>query len=327
MPRSTSLVLPLTLALGCMSAARAHPTRQRVHCDSASEPDAPAELAVSPPENAELPPGRYWFLNAECRPLDVRVVRREGDAEFMEYALHSDGGVHSSKGAVFYLARDGALLSAGFRRAGLSLEHACNAERQPLSTSSTSFAGVQLYADLSSCEAQECTAETCLARFSFGDCGSSVATSARKLRRVTRADETSRQRTFLRFQRLGRRGRLWMDGDGGCVAVQARRDGTDLTLRYSELVEDRRGEFTVNYVVAPFDLRGYPVQSTTLFADGGAAQIAWGVPTSGVGLYFGDGEVLLGERDLFFERSACEAVHAATLARAAYFRGHSASMR
>lgn len=315
------------MSLGCVSAATAHPTplAPLVHCDSTSQSeDAPAgEEAISrAPEQTELRPGRYWFLDAECRPLDVRIVQREGGAEFIEYALHAHGSVHSSEGTVFYLAREGALMSGGFRRSGLSLEHACNAEREPLSTSSTSFAGVQLYDDLASCEAQECTAETCLARFSLGDCGYSVATSARKLRRVTRADETSRQRTFLRFQRLGRRGRLWMDGESACVAVEARRDGANLDLHYSELAGGRRGETHANYGVAPLDLRAYPGASTTVFTDGGeATRPARGRPNIGVGLYFGDGEVLLGQRDLFFERSACEAVHAATLARAAYFGG------
>lgn len=325
-PRIRALLLPLTLAVGCGSAALAPgfmsaPPASPV-CDLASQPEeAPVEVAVSAaPEDADLRPGRYWFLNGDCRTLDVRVVQREGGTEFTEYALRSDGGTHSSEGTVFYLGREGALMSGGFRRSGLSLEHACNAARQPLSASRTSFAGVHLFDDLASCEAQECTEDACLARFSLRDCPSSVATSVRKLRRITHpdhADEASRQRTLLRFQRLGRRGRLWMDSESECVAVEARRDGADLDLHYSELVEGRRGDFTANYSVSPLDLRAVRGESTILFTGGGEQQTrpARGWPNVGVGLYFGDGEVLLGEKDLFFDRSACEANHAANLAR------------
>lgn len=122
---------------------------------------------------------------------------------------------------------------------------------------------------------------------------------------------------------------MWMDGDRECVAVEASREGPELVLRYSELVEGRRRESTLNYALAPFDLRAFRGESTTLFADEGEREVSLvrGRMNIGVALYFGDGEVLLGQRDLFFERSACEAVHAATLARAAYFRGHSVSVR
>ncbi len=118
------------------------------------------------------------------------------------------------------------------------------------------------------------------------------------------------QRTFARFGRLGRRGRLWRAGETQCVAVEAKRDGATLELRYSEAVEGGRTDTTQIYTVSPLELQAWLRSLTTTYSPtGGGPGGAGGASGTGIPIpmYFGDGVVLLGTADLFFERAACEA--------------------
>lgn len=320
MPRLCApLLLPLFL-VACVSSTRGTtpepPPCASVPRASGFEPSiSPASQppASQPPAlqtaSVALRPGRYWFRNGECSALDVRMVRRESEAELMEVAMRVNGGVHSEVGAAIYLVQERVVVGGGFERGALLLEHRCNVEGDQPAVSMGSFGGVPLFEDWRSCEAQECSEGSCIARFALGDCQESVATSARRLSRVTRAEEALRQRTLVRFQRLGRGGRLWRAGSRECVTVQAKREGAALELRYSEEVEGGRADTVSNYRLAPLDLRASLDSFTTTFSPGGGGIGGFGSRRGGAGipLYFGDGMILLGDTDLFFARAACEA--------------------
>lgn len=234
-------------------------------------------------------------------------MTRWNTTELTEVVVHGSAGLRHAT----YVVRDGMLIFGGAQESTLALEHYCGVRPTP-AFFGMSFAGVPLFEDQESCEAQEC-GDSCVAHFELGDCHAAASTSARRLRRVTQGEEASRQRTLARFQRIRRRGSLWLSGQGGCVAAVVERDGAELELRYREPSAGGRADTVANYTLAPLDLRAYPGQSTTTYTpdDGGVGGIGVSPGGGSIPLYFGSGLIVLGSTDLFFARAACEEHRAA----------------
>lgn len=229
-------------------------------------------------------------------PLDVAERSEPGALE-----LSREVG----RGTAFFMVTDRSFVGAGFRNHVLSFDRPCAAPALRFTPEAGwSFAGVPFFDTRASCEAIGCAEDAC-GRFEYGECAEAVATSAARVRSVHAAPEAARLRTFDRFRRIDRRGRLWRRGTSGCVLVEASRDEWELELRYSDDVEGARFETTERYVISPLDSNAALLSSSTLFSATGGGVGSFGAPL--VSLAFGDGVVLLGNDDYFFTRRDCEA--------------------
>ena len=318
--RTAFFVLPLAIACASSPQPTTPPHSPQTSAPQTSAPQTSAPQASAPipcvqdtpePPLAALEPpppptpttGRYWIRNGGCSALDVRRVSRWDTTELTEVVVHGPAGLRHAT----YVVGDGVLTFGGAQESTLALESYCRASHTP-AFSGMSFAGVPLFEDRESCEAQEC-GDSCAAHFELGDCHAAASTSARRLRQVTQGEEASRQRTLARFQRIRRRGSLWLSGRSGCVAVVAHRDEAELELRYTEpAAGNGRAHTVANYTLAPLDLRAYPGRSTTTYTpdDGGVGGIGTSLGGGSIPLYFGSGLIVLGTSDLFFARAACE---------------------